>query len=106
MPVITIENTGASVEALTPVSILNNLLRAGVSIRHVCGGKALCGTCRITVLSGRQFLSPMQEKERVRLAAVGAGEKDRLACQTHTRGDITIHIVNDVIPPRNPATPS
>lgn len=106
MPLITLENTGETLEALTPVSILNNLLRSGVSIRHVCGGKAICGTCRITVLAGKEYLTPMREKERVRLAAVKAGEKDRLACQTHTRGDITIRIVNDVIPPRNPAKPS
>lgn len=92
MAVITLEGSGQTVEAATPVSILNNLLRAGVNIRHVCGGKAQCGTCRITVVKGAEFLTPMRDNERIRLEAVGAGPDDRLACQTHTRGDITIRI--------------
>jgi adenylate cyclase len=82
------------VEASAAVSILNNLLRAGVKISHLCGGRAVCGTCRIRILSGAEHLSPMTDAERRRLSADGRMEEDvRLACQTHTRGDLEIRIL-------------
>jgi len=79
------------------ISILNTLLRNGVPISHLCGGKAVCGTCRIKILEGEENLSPMQEAERVRLTS-GTGKQDppphtRLACQSYARGDITIKIL-------------
>lgn len=80
------------------VSILNTLLQNGIRISHLCGGKAVCGTCRIKILAGEEYLSPMQEAERVRLAS-GTGKElppphTRLACQTYARGDIRIKILS------------
>jgi len=79
------------------VSILNILLRNGVAISHLCGGKAVCGTCRIRILEGAEFLSPMKESEKIRLLH---GRKDetlpegvRLACQTYARGDVRIKVL-------------
>ncbi len=82
------------VEASPAVSILNNLLRAGVKISHLCGGRAECGTCRIRVLSGAKYLSPMREAEQRRLETSGAPAEDiRLACQSYTRGDLVIKVL-------------
>jgi ferredoxin len=82
------------VQASPAVSILNNLLQAGVKISHLCGGRAICGTCRIRVLSGSDQLTPMRDAEHRRLSADGAVEGDiRLACQTYTRGDVEIRIL-------------
>lgn len=84
-------------EGSPAVSILNILLRNGVAVSHLCGGKAVCGTCRIRVLEGEENLSPMREAEKVRLLE---GRKDgtlpehvRLACQTYARGDIKIQVL-------------
>jgi len=69
---------------LSPAStLLIGLMKAGASIRHDCGGKALCGTCRIK-LEERGATSPMREKERLRLEALGESLDGsvRLACQT------------------------
>ena len=89
---LTIENTGR-VLALSPaISILNTLMREGIPIKHVCGGKAQCGTCRVTILSGAEHLSRIQPREARRLAASGNPEGVRLACQTYAFGDITIRI--------------
>ncbi|HOV62703.1 MAG TPA: 2Fe-2S iron-sulfur cluster-binding protein [Spirochaetia bacterium] len=85
---------GRRIAASPAVSILNCLLREGVRIRHVCGGKAECGTCMIRIVSGSEFLSPMQSRERERLEAKQAGPEMRLACQTYTRGEVEIEIQN------------
>jgi ferredoxin len=81
------------VQTSAAVSILNTLQREGVQIKHVCGGKAICGTCRFKVIEGEEYLSPVREREAIRLKALGNPEKVRLACQTFTFGDISIEIV-------------
>lgn len=81
-------------------SVLVAAQRSGVPLRHDCGGKAQCGTCRVKVLSGR--LSPMGERERIRLEAVGAlsgqtvegeGPVYRLACQSRPGSDLVLEAV-------------
>lgn len=76
-------------------SILNQLSMAGVAIPHDCGGKAQCGTCRIKVVSGAESLLPAkpQGAEAVRLAAIGAGPQERLACQIRTVRDLEVEIL-------------
>jgi ferredoxin len=91
MKKITIKNSGKELEASPAVSILNNLLKNGVKIPHVCGGKALCGTCRIRITEADK-ISRMGTEEELRLKAVKAPEGFRLACQTYAAGDITIEL--------------
>jgi adenylate cyclase len=86
--------TDQRVEASAAVSILNNLLRSGVKISHLCGGRAICGTCRIRIIAGMEYLSPMRQDEEQRLAADGVNGPDiRLACQCYTRGDVVIKVL-------------
>jgi adenylate cyclase len=101
MASITITNTGATIPASPAVSILNNLLQAGVAISHVCGGKALCGTCRCKIVSGIEYMSPKTEKEKTRLKAFGNPDNIRLACQSYTYGDITLTILLQRPPSKN-----
>jgi adenylate cyclase len=89
---IRVEGTGQTVEASPAVSVLNALLRGGVDIRHDCGGKAICGTCRIRVAEGSQGLSPRSARETDRLAAAGAAPDERLACQTYCARNAEISI--------------
>jgi ferredoxin len=75
---------------LSPVTtLLVALMKAGAPIRHDCGGRALCGTCRVSIEDGKG-LSPMRALERARLEALGIGTdgRVRLACQTVARVDI------------------
>lgn len=83
----------AVLDSSPAVSILNSLLRAGIGIRHDCGGKALCGTCAVRVLEGGTGLSPPGRLESERLAAGGRPPGIRLACQSHATRDIDIEIV-------------
>ena len=90
---IRVLNRSAVVRTSAAISILNALQREGVAIKHLCGGKAICGTCRFKVVEGAQYLSPIKERERLRLEALGNPPGVRLACQTYTFGDIAIEIV-------------
>ena len=92
MATITIIDTGKKIEATPAVSLLNILLREGIKINHLCGGKALCVTCRVTVREGMRNLSPVSGREQARLEAAKAKPGQRLACQAYIKGDISISI--------------
>jgi 2Fe-2S ferredoxin len=82
MPLLTIQNTGKTVEVETGKSLLAAVLAAGESIMHKCDGKAECGSCHISVKEGRKTLSKTQRAENEKLdSIVGVGSSSRLACQ-------------------------
>ena len=86
-------------ETTPALSILVSAQRAGVPLRHDCGGKALCGTCRVRVVSG--VTSPATDREKARLEAVAAGPGERLACQARAGSDLELEAV---LPLRRPAS--
>jgi len=94
MPRINIPAISRSIEASPAISVLNTLVKEGILIAHVCGGKAECGTCRIRLLSGNQGVNPIEKREKERLIAVKAKPDERLACQTYCYKDISIEIVS------------
>lgn len=67
-------------------SLLDASLAAGVPLYHVCGGTAKCSTCRVLVLQGSEFLSPLNEKEKALKVQMNFPPNVRLACQTFTTG--------------------
>jgi adenylate cyclase len=92
--IIRIPALDREIPASPVVSLLNLSLRQGVPIQTVCGGRAQCGRCLIRILEGAENLNPRGEAEKLRLAALNAGEDMRLACQSYARGDVTIEIMN------------
>ena len=76
------------------ISILNLLQRNGISIQTICGGRAQCGRCLIRIHSGAERMNKKNQREIIRLKALNAGKDMRLACQSYTRGDIEIEIIN------------
>jgi ferredoxin len=94
MPVIHVRNTGYRVKTDLMTSVLVSLQRDGIPIQSVCGGRAQCGRCAVRIVRGEEFLTKKTALELIRLRALGADAHTRLACQTHTRGDIEIEIVN------------
>jgi ferredoxin len=94
MPSVHIANTGQRIEMDLSTSLLVGLQLNRVPIDTVCGGRARCGRCLVRVLEGGGYLTRRTAAEQVRLSALKAGPDMRLACQAHTRGDISIHIVN------------
>ncbi|MGY2052867.1 adenylate/guanylate cyclase domain-containing protein [Methylobacterium sp. JK268] len=56
----------------------------------VCGGRGRCSTCRVLVTKGGHSLDPPGRQEAATLAAIGAPDGVRLACQARPTGDLTV----------------
>lgn len=96
MPILTVQPSGKTYQAVAGSSILSALLAGGETIAHKCDGKAECGSCHISVQEGRKSLSKIQREENERLdATVGVGSKSRLACQAIVgEEDLTIEMLS------------
>ena len=91
---IRIKGSEQGISSSPAISILNLLQRNRVSLQTLCGGRAQCGRCLIRILSGAERMNKKNQREIIRLKAMNAGEDMRLACQSYTRGDIEIEIIN------------
>ena len=72
-------------------TLLAAALNAGIPIRHDCGGKGQCGTCRVKVANGGNNLTPFTPPEQKLLANL-LNQSWRLACQTKARGPVSISV--------------
>ena len=82
--VLTIGEAAAGVvDAACGETLLAALLRAGTGIRHICGGRCACGTCRIALDPEWVARLPAPSRNEARLLGVlaGANAAHRLACQ-------------------------
>ncbi len=91
MPFITIKNLNKKIPFNPPMNLLNNISMDGVDIETLCGGKGMCGKCRIKVIEGSKYISPKTKAEKIKLKHL-IDEGWRLACQTYSLRDITIYI--------------
>jgi len=100
MAVIRVRQSGSpeetTITASPAESLLSAILKADLPMRHDCGGRALCGTCRVRVLSGGSALSPTLPREQERLDATKAASDERLACQAHAVRDA---VLQPILPP-------
>ena len=62
----------------------------GVPIASACGGRARCTACRVRIEAGGESLPPPALPERLALAAIGAPEDVRLACQIRPRENLSV----------------
>lgn len=92
MAIITIQPLGIAIAVSDGVTLRDALNRQSVEIRQVCGGNAMCGTCRCRVLAGADNLSPPGRMERDRLHEIYRRDGWRLACQTTVHGDVEIEV--------------
>ena len=87
---VVFEPSGAEVATREGETLLAAALRNDVEIRHVCGGKGQCGTCRVEVLLGDAF-TPVTDPERKWLGEkLDAGW--RLACQTKPLASVRVRV--------------
>lgn len=91
---IRIKGRKEAIASSPAISILNLLQRNGIPIQTICGGRAQCGRCLIRILEGGERMNKKNQREIIRLRALNAGEDMRLACQSYTRGNIEIEIIN------------
>ena len=85
MAKIRFEPSGVEAEAEIGSNLLDAALESGVHINASCGGRGVCGKCRVTVSEG-QVEGGLSELINQEDAAKGV----RLACQAKVTGDVTI----------------
>jgi len=84
---ISVEPIGITIRAEDEQTLMASLAKAGIKIEAPCGGKNICGNCRLWVVSGsvpptpHENLDPEDEKHGL-----------RLACQAVPEGDVTIRL--------------
>jgi len=61
-------------------TILEAAIKLGVDISSICGGRGLCGKCKVKVIKGYEHLNPLEESEKKFLTAEEVKEGYRLAC--------------------------
>ncbi|WP_198265537.1 2Fe-2S iron-sulfur cluster-binding protein [sulfur-oxidizing endosymbiont of Gigantopelta aegis] len=69
-------------------SIFKNLQLQGVSTQSKCGGKALCGGCRIQILSDNKYCNAPVAEEKSQLSSEQLAQGWRLSCQLYSLRDI------------------
>jgi len=76
---------GTPVPAQSGDTVLGALQRAEYAINTVCGGKAVCGTCRIAVSKGwvKNLHPPSKDEARLLNVLKGGNYSHRLACQVN-----------------------
>ncbi len=97
---VVIAGSGQAFDAELDDDLLEVLQRNGYPISTSCGGIASCGLCRITVLEGKDHLTPIKPAELGHLGNVAKVIGLRLACQSKVviEGDIVVRVpeVEDV----------
>ena len=83
MPTLTVQNLpGGPVPVPPGATLLAALHAAGHDWLHACGAKGRCTTCRLTIVSGADHLTPPTAAELRYQAAGRLRPAERLTCQT------------------------
>lgn len=91
---VPIEIDGRKVEVRLGGTILGAALKNDIRLMHVCGARTLCATCRVTVESGADNLTPMRPAERFSLRwHLSMSPRTRLACQARVHGPVEVESV-------------
>ena len=91
MPILKVMPEEKQFDFASGKNLMEIMLDAGLFIDNACGGKGLCGKCRVKVCEGN--VSEAGETERGILKAEELEQGIRLACLTHPEGDITIELL-------------
>lgn len=97
MPKILIRNLNNVVLASNDNSgtVLNIIHENQIDWMFACGAKGRCTTCKIIVDEGMGNLSGLSPAEQKFRDLKRLGEQERLACQTHLNGDITVRVAQE-----------
>ncbi|MBQ6622816.1 MAG: DUF4445 domain-containing protein [Mogibacterium sp.] len=91
MPEITIKSTGRKLQFAAGASLMDVLLANDIYIDNACGGKGVCGKCRVRVMEGDP--GAVTETERSILTVSELREGVRLACLCFPEEDLTVGLM-------------
>lgn len=73
-------------------NLLESALRAGFELDHSCGGNGTCGTCRVIVESGLEFLPERNEIEKEMAEDRQFEVRERLSCQIKPGQNLVVRV--------------
>jgi ferredoxin len=82
--------SGRELDVVHGTPLMEAIVAVGLPLGQSCDGVALCGFCRVRVVSGQDNLSPIAAEERKVLSALGAADAERLACCARVHGPVTL----------------
>ncbi len=85
--IVTFEPLGVRVKSEAGRTIFDIAREAGLAVRSECGGKGICGKCKI-IVSNPKAISALTENEKKYLTADEIHEGYRLACLTKVQTDL------------------
>jgi len=91
MPILKVMPEEKQYDFASGKNLMEIMLDVGLFIDNACGGKGLCGKCRVKVCEGN--VSEAGETERGILKAEELEQGVRLACLARPEGDITIELL-------------
>lgn len=94
--------TGQVCEVDYDDTLVDATFRYDLPVRYRCE-RAVCTTCLVEVLEGRENLSEMEEREKQTLGAIKAKPNWRLSCQISVLGDVKLDYIPVTDPRRRPA---
>lgn len=89
---IRVQGRDDEIEARQESSLLSCLMNAQVPISTSCGGQGICGLCRLTVVKGRELLTPVNAREVGHIGNVAKVVNIRLACQAALIGEGVLEV--------------
>jgi uncharacterized 2Fe-2S/4Fe-4S cluster protein (DUF4445 family) len=87
LPTITFQPSGLRVECQIGESVYEVAWRSNAALSSACGAKATCGLCRVKIVDGEQFLTPLTDHDKRHLGNVYFLTKVRLGCQARLAGE-------------------
>jgi len=91
VPVV-FEPQGKKLEISSGITVLQSAIEAGVGIRSECGGKGICGKCKIAIKNA-DAVSKVTKTERKILSQSEINSGIRLACQTKIQRPVTVMVL-------------
>ncbi|MEM4461946.1 MAG: ASKHA domain-containing protein [Candidatus Bathyarchaeia archaeon] len=92
MPIVTILPDGLRIQVDTELTLLEALRRASIQLPAICGGRGICGKCRVRI--AKDSLTAPTEAEKKHLdRMIDSGF--RLACQAKLIGDTIVDIMQN-----------
>jgi uncharacterized 2Fe-2S/4Fe-4S cluster protein (DUF4445 family) len=85
------EPYGRRVKVKIGTSIFEAARRAGIKLRSGCGGKGLCGKCKV-IIADKKAVENLTEAERSHLSLEEINAGYRLACLTILKTDATVMV--------------
>lgn len=92
MPIVTILPDGLRIQADTELTLLEALRKVSIQLPAICGGRGVCGKCRVRIVKGG-LTAPTEAEKRHLDRMVDSGF--RLACQAKLIGDTILDITQD-----------